>query len=222
MLNLFILKICISMFENLTKTELYAILTGVFTACLIVSNIIAGKTFDFFSFTLPFGVIIFPVIYIVNDILAEVYGYQKAKRVILLGFFMNLVAVICYNITIIMPAPAFFTNSEAFSIVLGSTFRLLVASFAAYLAGSLLNAKVMVVLKKKYEDKLFLRCIASTLVGEGLDAIIFIFIGFLGTMPLEALLLMIVAQALFKTIYEIIIYPLTRYVIGHVKRLPEV
>lgn len=210
------------MFENLTKTELYAILTGVFTACLIVSNIIAGKTFDFFSFTLPCGVIIFPVIYIVNDILAEVYGYQKAKRVILLGFFMNLVAVICYNITIIMPAPAFFTNSEAFSIVLGSTFRLLVASFAAYLAGSLLNAKVMVVLKKKYEDKLFLRCIASTLVGEGSDAIIFIFIGFLGTMPLEALLLMIVAQALFKTIYEIIIYPLTRYVIGHVKRLPEV
>ncbi len=210
------------MFENLTKTELYAILTGVFTACLIVSNIIAGKTFDFFSFTLPCGVIIFPVIYIVNDVLAEVYGYQKAKRVILLGFFMNLVAVICYNITIIMPAPAFFTNSEAFSIVLGSTFRLLVASFAAYLAGSLLNAKVMVVLKKKYEDKLFLRCIASTLVGEGLDAIIFIFIGFLGTMPLEALLLMIVAQALFKTIYEIIIYPLTRYVIGHVKRLPEV
>ena len=210
------------MFENLTKTELYAILTGVFTACLIVSNIIAGKTFDFFSFTLPCGVIIFPVIYIVNDILAEVYGYQKAKRVILLGFFMNLVAVICYNITIIMPAPVFFTNSEAFSIVLGSTFRLLVASFAAYLAGSLLNAKVMVVLKKKYEDKLFLRCIASTLVGEGLDAIIFIFIGFLGTMPLEALFLMIVAQALFKTIYEIIIYPLTRYVIGHVKRLPEV
>jgi len=210
------------MFENLTKTELYAILTGVFTACLIVSNIIAGKTFDFFSFTLPCGVIIFPVIYIVNDVLAEVYGYQKAKRVILLGFFMNLVAVICYNITIIMPAPAFFTNSEAFSIVLGSTFRLLVASFAAYLAGSLLNAKVMVVLKKKYEDKLFLRCIASTLVGEGLDAIIFIFIGFLGTMPLEALLLMIVAQALFKTIYEIIIYPLTRYVIRYVKRLPEV
>lgn len=209
------------MLENLTKTELYAILTGVFTACLIVSNIIAGKTFDFFSFTLPCGVIIFPVIYIVNDVLAEVYGYQKAKRVILLGFFMNLVAVICYNITIILPAPAFFTNSEAFSIVLGSTFRLLVASFVAYLVGSLVNAKVMVILKKKYEDKLFFRCIASTLVGEGLDAIIFIFIGFLGTMPLEALLLMIVVQALFKTIYEIIIYPLTRYVIGNIKRLPE-
>ena len=211
-----------SMFEDMTKTELYAILTGIFTASLIVSNIIAGKTFDFFSFTLPCGVVIFPVIYIVNDVLAEIYGYEKARKVILLGFFMNLVAVICYQITILLPAPAFFENSEAFSIVLGSTFRLLVASFAAYLAGSLVIAKVMVYLKKWDENKLFFRCIVSTLFGEGLDAIVFIFIGFLGTMPLEALLLMIVAQALFKTVYEIIVYPLTRTVIFKVRKLPEV
>ena len=136
------------MFENLTKTELYAMLTGVFTACLIISNIIAGKTFDFFSIVLHCGVIIFPIIYIVNDILAEVYGYKKARNVILLGFLMNLVAVICYNVTIILPAPAFFENSEAFSTVLGSTVRLLIASFIAYLAGSLVNAKLMVKLKK--------------------------------------------------------------------------
>ena len=211
-----------SMFEDMTKTELYAILTGIFTASLIVSNIIAGKTFDFYSFTLPCGVVIFPVIYIVNDVLAEIYGYEKARKVILLGFFMNLVAVICYQITILLPAPAFFENSEAFSIVLGSTFRLLVASFAAYLAGSLVNAKVMVYLKKWDENKLFFRCMVSTLFGEGLDAIVFIFIGFLGTMPLEALLLMIVAQALFKTVYEIIVYPLTRTVIFKVRKLPEV
>ena len=201
-----------SMFEDMTKTELYAILTGIFTASLIVSNIIAGKTFDFFSFTLPCGVVIFPVIYIVNDVLAEIYGYEKARKVILLGFFMNLVAVICYQITILLPAPAFFENSEAFSIVLGSTFRLLVASFAAYLAGSLVNAKVMVYLKKWDENKLFFRCIVSTLFGEGLDAIVFIFIGFL----------VIVAQALFKTVYEIIVYPLTRTVIFKVRKLPEV
>lgn len=209
------------MFEDMTKTELYATLTGVFTACLIVSNIIAGKTFDFFSFTLPCGVVIFPIIYIVNDVLAEVYGYQKARRVILLGFLMNLVAVICYNITIFLPAPAFFENSEAFSIVLGSTFRLMIASFAAYLVGSLVNAKLMVSLKQKAEDKLFFRCIVSTLAGEGLDAVIFIFIGFIGTIPFEALLLMIVAQAIFKTVYEIIVYPLTRHVIVSVKKLPE-
>lgn len=210
------------MFENLTKTELYAMLTGVFTACLIVSNIIAGKTFDFFSFTLPCAVIIFPIIYIVNDVLAEVYGYAKARRVILLGFFMNLVAVICYNITIWLPAPVFFENSAAFSIVLSSTARLLVASFAAYLVGSLVNAKLMTYLKKWDEDKLFFRCIVSTLFGEGLDAVIFITIAFFGTMPTEALLIMIVVQALFKTVYEIVVYPLTRSVIAKVKELPEI
>ena len=208
------------MFENLTKNELYATLTGIFTAGLIISNIIAGKTFDFFSFTLPCGVMIFPIIYIVNDVLAEVYGYEKARRVILLGFFMNLVAVICYNITIWLPAPVFFENSEAFSIVLGSTARLLLASFVAYLVGSLVNAKLMTYLKKWDEEKLFFRCIVSTLFGEGLDALLFITIGFFGTMPTEALLVMIVAQALFKTIYEIIVYPLTRHVIGSVKALP--
>lgn len=207
------------MFDDLTKSELYAILAGVFTASLIISNIIAGKTFEFFSFTLPCGVIIFPIIYIVNDVLAECYGYQKARRVILLGFLMNLIAVICYNITIWLPAPSFFESSDAFSIVLGSTLRLLIASFAAYIVGSLLNAKVMVYLKSKSEEKLFFRCIFSTLIGEGCDALIFITIGFWGLMPLGALIMMIVVQALFKTIYEIIVYPLTKIVISKVKRL---
>ena len=209
------------MFEDLTKTELYAIITGVFTACLIVSNIIAGKTFSFFSFVLPCGVIIFPVVYIINDILAEVYGYEKARRVIFLGFFMNLVAVICFTFTIWAPAPEFFTNSEAYAIVLGSTWRLLTAGFIAYIVGSLVNAKVMVYLKKVDEKKLFVRCIVSTFFGEGMDAMIYITIAFFGTMPTEALIAMIFVQAIVKTVYEIIVYPLTRYVIGMFKALPE-
>ncbi len=218
---IYLCKYSIIMFENLTKTELYAMLTGVFTACLIISNIIAGKTFDFFSFALPCAVLIFPVIYIVNDVLAEVYGYEKARIVILLGFLMNLVAVICYNITILLPAPAFFENSDAFRIVLGSSFRLFVASFLAYLVGSLVNAKLMAVLKNWDYDKLFVRCILSTVFGEGLDAIIFVSIAFFGTMPAESLVLMIVAQALFKIIYEVIAYPLTKYIIGNVNNLSE-
>lgn len=208
------------MFENLTKTDLYATLTGVFTACLIVSNIIAGKTFSFFSFVLPCAVMIFPIIYIINDVLAEVYGYEKARKVILLGFFMNLIAVICFNITIWLPAPEFFRNSEAFGIVLGSTLRLLIAGFVAYFVGSLINAKLMVYLKRWDEEKLFLRCIASTFFGESLDALIYITLGFFGTMPTDALLLMIVVQAMVKTAYEIIVYPLTRYVIVRVRALP--
>lgn len=209
------------MFEDLTKTDLYAIIAGVFTACLIVSNIIAGKTFSFFSFVLPCGVIIFPVVYIINDLLAEVYGYEKARRVILLGFFMNLVAVICFTVTIWLPAPEFFTNSEAYAIVLGSTWRLLIAGFIAYLVGSLVNAKVMVYLKKVDEKKLFVRCIVSTFFGEGMDALIYITIAFFGTMPAEALIAMIFVQAIVKTVYEIIVYPLTKYVIGRVKALPD-
>ncbi len=209
------------MFENLTKTDLYAIISGVFTACLIVSNIIAGKTFSFFSFVLPCGVIIFPVIYIINDLLAEVYGYEKARRVIFLGFFMNLVAVICFTITIWLPAPEFFSDSEAFSVVLGSTWRLLAAGFIAYIVGSLVNAKVMVYLKKVDEKKLFVRCIVSTFFGEGIDALLYITIAFFATMPVDALIAMIFVQAIVKTVYEIIVYPLTRHVIGYVKGLPE-
>lgn len=211
------------MFKNtdLTKTDLYAILVGIFCAGLIISNIIASKTFEFFWITLPCGVIIFPLIYIVNDVLAECYGFKKARRAIYLGFFMNLIAVICYNVTMFLPAPAYFTGDSAFHTVLGSTLRLLVASFAAYLIGSLINAKLMVYLKGKYENKLFFRCISSTFAGEGMDALIFITIGFLGTMPLFALLTMIVAQALFKTAYEVVVYPLTRHVIHNVKDLKD-
>lgn len=211
------------MFKNtdLTKTDLYAILVGIFCAGLIISNIIASKTFEFFWITLPCGVIIFPLIYIVNDVLAECYGFKKARRAIYLGFFMNLIDVICYNVTMFLPAPAYFTGDSAFHTVLGSTLRLLVASFAAYLIGSLINAKLMVYLKGKYENKLFFRCISSTFAGEGMDALIFITIGFLGTMPVSALLTMIVAQALFKTAYEVVVYPLTRHVIHNVKDLKD-
>ena len=209
------------MFEDMTKSELYAIIAGVFTACLLISNIIAGKTFSFLSFTLPCGVIIFPVVYIINDVLAEVYGYHKARKVILLGFFMNLVAVICFNITIWLPAPSFFENSEAFSIVLGSTLRLLVAGFAAYIVGSLVNAKIMVYLKRVNEERLFLRCIVSTFFGEGLDALVYIMLAFFGTMPTDALIVMVIVQAVVKTVYEIIVYPLTKHVISTVRALPD-
>lgn len=203
-----------------TKIELYAILTGIATACLIISNILAFKTFTFFNIILPCAVIIFPIVYIVDDVLAEIYGFQKARRVIYLGFIMNLVAVILYNIAIMLPAPTYFTGSQAFQLVLSNSLRVLIASFTAYFFGSLLNAYVMVYLKEKAEKYLFIRCIVSTLCGEGLDALLFISIAFYGTMPVIALIGMIIAQALFKTIYEVIVYPLTRIVINNIKKLP--
>ena len=210
----------IVMSENkVTQTELYALLTGIATSTLIISNILAFKTFTFFDVVLPCAVIVFPVIYIVNDILAEIYGFKKARRVIFLGFIMNLLAVILYNVAIWLPAPVFFVGADAFRLVLSNSLRVLIASFIAYIFGSILNAYLMVYLKKKAEKYLFVRCILSTLCGEGLDAILFISIAFYGTMPLEVLLVMIVSQALFKTVYEIITYPVTKIVINYIKRL---
>ena len=111
------------MFKNtdLTKTDLYAILVGIFCAGLIISNIIASKTFEFFWITLPCGVIIFPLIYIVNDVLAECYGFKKARRAIYLGFFMNLIAVICYNVTMFLPAPAYATSFFFSSLIVDAS-----------------------------------------------------------------------------------------------------
>lgn len=205
-----------------TKTQLYQILTGVFVACLLISNILAAKTFTLGNFILPTAVIIFPVVYIVNDVLAEIYGFRKARSVILLGFILNALAVLAYSIAIMLPAPVFAADgAEAFAMVLGSTWRLLLASFAAYLIGSLVNALVMVRMKKRLEKYLMFRCVLSTLIGEGLDACVFISIAFYGTMPVNDLLIMIAAQAAFKTIFEIVFYPATRYTIGRVRRLPE-
>lgn len=203
------------------KVQLYQILTGVFVACLLISNVMSAKTFTLGNVVLPCAVVIFPIVYIVNDVMAEVYGFKKARNIIFLGFAMNAFAVAAYAIAIALPAPAYAEESAAaFAAVLGSTGRILLASFAAYLVGSLVNAGVMVRMKEKLRDQLMLRCVLSTLIGEGIDAIIFISIAFAGTMPVKTLLIMIAAQAAFKTLFEVAFYPLTRAVIKRVERMP--
>lgn len=205
-----------------SKEDIFAYLVGIFCAFLIISNLISSRTFVLYGdIILPCAVLIFPIIYIVNDVLSEVYGFDRAKKVIFLGFFINFIAVIIYTITILLPAPEYATNTEAFNIVLSSTPRLLFASLLAYLIGSLINSKIMVSLKKYYENQLFLRCITSTFFGESCDAIIFISIAFYGTMPFYILLIMIISQAIFKTGYEIIVYPITWYIINKIKALPN-
>lgn len=198
--------------------ELYPIITGIFCGCLIVSNILASKTFSFYEIVLPCGVVIFPLVYIVGDLLTEIYGFELAKRTIILGFLMNLISVIAYQIAIFLPGTDI-ASANAFSLVLGSTPRILIASFVSYLVGSYVNAYFMKVLKERYTDYLFARCSISTLFGEGLDSLIFISFAFAGTMPNEILITMIICQAAFKIIYEIIIYPVTRTVINWMKSL---
>ena len=205
-----------------TKTNLFNILTGLFVGCLLISNVLAAKTFTFLGLVLPTAVIIFPVVYIVNDVMAEIFGFIKAKQIIYTGFVINLLAVICYNVAILLPAPDYATiGADAFAITLSSTWRVLIASLVAYLVGSITNSYIMVKMKEKSENKLMLRCILSTLAGEGLDAFFFISIVFIGTMPIKDLAIMIVAQATFKTLFEVVVFPVTNYVIKMLRKLPE-
>ena len=203
-----------------SQMELYPIITALFFGCLIISNILASKTFSLYDIILPCGVVIFPLVYIVGDVLTEIYGFTLAKRTIYLGFIINLIAVIAYQIAIFLPGTDLAT-SNAFSIILGSTPRILIASLISYLVGSYVNAYFMKILKERYTDYLFARCSISTLFGEGLDAIIFITIAFAGLMPNEVLITMIICQGAFKIIYEIIVYPITRTVINWIKSLDD-
>ena len=207
--------------KSINKQSFLVTAAAAYCCCLLISNLTSGKTFDIWFATLPCAVVVFPLVYILNDVLTEVYGYKRAKAIVFTGFALNLLAVAAYSITIALPPSAFFFNQEAFEIVLGNTPRLLIASLAAYLVGSLVNAKVMEVMKARKENALMLRCVTSTLFGETIDAALFIGIAFFGTMPLSALLLMVATQAAFKTVYEIVVYPITRKVITTVKALPE-
>lgn len=202
---------------KLTKADLYGIIVGIFVGALLISNVLATKTFGALGQALPAGVIVFPLVYIANDVLAEIYGYKLARRAIFIGFAMNIVAVIAYSTAIALPPSPFYMGQEAFETVLGSTGRVLIASLAAYLVGSLSNAKVMDRLKNG--KSLFARCIASTAVGETLDSTTFILVAFLFTIPLPALFIMILIQVTVKTVYEIVAYPLTKLTIRKIKAL---
>lgn len=206
-------------------TFMLFVLAAVFCVSLIVSNIIAGKLWatPIPGITLTAGVFLFPIVYIIGDVVPEVYGYSTARKIIFLGFALNLYAVVFFYLTLKLAYPPFFQNQSAFEAVLGFTPRLLVASFVAYLVGTNANAWVLVQVKKITEARfLWVRTITSTIVGEGLDSFIFITLAFYGIVPTSQIPMMALAQATFKTCYEIIATPLTYLVIGYVKRLEGV
>lgn len=202
-------------------SPVYMVLVTVYVACLLISNVTAVKTFSLGPFSLPAAVLLFPVVYIVNDLLAEVYGFKKARKAIYLGFALNLFMVGYFTLAIALPAGPFFGAQEAFATILGSTPRMLVASLVAYLVGSTLNAKIMVSMRDASKGKggfaLFSRCIVSTLFGELCDSFIFITIAFLCAMPYSQILVMVATQAAFKTLYELIVFPATNVIIKKVR-----
>lgn len=144
----------------------------VFCVCLICSNLLEVKMISLGGITATAGLIVFPISYIINDCIAEVWGYRKARLIIWLGFLMNLMAIIFIQIAIILPSALFWDGQKSFETVFSSTPRILLASFIAFLVGSFLNAYVMSKMKISSKGKHFsLRAITSTVVGESADSL---------------------------------------------------
>src|SRR5438874_11707296 len=197
----------------------FVVIASMFVTCLITANIIAVKLMLLFGFLVPAGIIIFPLSYLFGDVLTEVYGYGAARQVIWLGFVCNLLAVIAIYLGGLAPAAPFWHDQAAYETILGFTPRLLVASFIAYLVGEFTNSYVLAKLKIATKGRwLWTRTIGSTLVGEGLDTVIFISIAFWGILTPQGILTAILTRWIFKVVYDVVDTPVTYLVVGFLKR----
>jgi queuosine precursor transporter len=205
-------------------------ITAVFVTSLVVSNIIAVKLISIGPFFLPAAILIFPVSYIFGDILTEVYGYAKARRVIWIGFGCNLLAVLIFYLSIALPPAPFWrtgaldtaASQQAYQAIFGATPRILAASFLAYLVGEFLNSFVLAKMKIATRGRhLWLRTIGSTIVGQLADSGVFIVLAFSGTIPLTALAGMVGSQWLMKSAYEALVTPLTYLAVNFLKRAEQ-
>lgn len=202
-------------------------LTLIFVVCLIVSNLVEIKTVDIGPLTITSGLILFPLSYIINDCIVEVYGFAKARLVIWAGFAMSLLVAILLNIVLWLPGGADWHHQEAMEKIYSQVPRIMAASFVAFVSGSLVNAYVMSRLKRSAARKgdadgkrrFSVRAILSTLFGEGVDSLIFFPIAFAGILPFDTIVTLILTQTGLKTLYEILILPLTIIVVTRLKRL---
>ncbi len=201
----------------------FLIVTVLFVAALIASNIIAVKLIVVADRVLPAAIIVFPLSYIIGDVLTEVYGYRQARRVIWLGFLANLFVVVAIWLGGLLPAADFWDGQEAYERIFGLVPRILAASFLAYLLGEFANAYILAKIKIAMQGRmLWVRTIASTIVGQGIDSGVFITLAFVGTVPASVLIELMVTQWLLKTAYEAAATPLTYVTVGFLKRREDI
>lgn len=192
----------------------------VFNVCLIAANLLETKVIQIGGITATAGLIVFPVSYIINDCIAEVWGFRKARLIIWSGFAMNFLVVAFGQLAVSLPAAPFWEGEAGFNFVFGLAPRIAAASLIAFLCGSFLNAYVMSRMKVASGGKNFsARAILSTVAGESADSLIFFPIAFGGLIPAGELLVMIGTQAVLKTLYEIIILPVTIRVVKYIKKV---
>lgn len=194
-------------------------ITALFVAVLLISNVASTKIVDLGFFTFDAGTLLFPLSYIFGDILTEVYGYQRSRKVIWLGFTCALLMSLVFMIVARLPAAADWTNQAAYDSILGLTPRIVLASLLAYLAGEFSNSTILAKLKVKMNGKrLWVRTIGSTVVGEFVDTVIFIVIAFSGLFPQDLIFTLIISNYIFKTGVEILFTPITYALVRRLKR----
>ena len=204
-------------------TGLFFPLAALFITCLITSNIIAVKIIAVWGHILPAAIVLFPITYILGDVLTEVYGFRFARRVIWLGFLCNALAVLAFWTGGLLPAAPFWEDQESYQAILGYTPRLLIASFAGYIVGEFSNSITLSKLKVATQGRwLWIRTIGSTIIGQAVDTALFITLAFAGTMTGGNLAQLLVTQWIVKVMYEAVATPLTYAVVTYVKRKENV
>jgi uncharacterized integral membrane protein (TIGR00697 family) len=202
---------------------MYTCLAITYAVALVLSNLIASKLITVFGFVLPAAVIIYPLVYIISDIMTEVYGMRMSMLSIKMNAFMNIMMVIVFYVTLQLPWPSFWGGQEAMVSVFGSTPRIVLASLLGYYFGDWANSMVISFMKVKMKGKMFaVRAIGSTLVGQAVDTGLFILIAFAGIVPTNVLIQMIIAQYIVKCGYEAICVPLTTAIVGWWKKKEEI
>ena len=200
----------------------FMLLGILFNVCLVASNLLETKVIQLGPITATAGLIVFPISYIINDCIAEVWGFKKARLIIWSGFAMNFLTIGFARLAITLPAAPLWEGEESFKFIFGLAPRIAIASLLAFLLGSFLNAYIMSKMKVATQGKYFsLRAILSTIAGESADSLLFFPLAFGGLIPVQALLVMIATQALLKSLYEVIILPVTIRVVKYIKKIDQ-
>jgi uncharacterized integral membrane protein (TIGR00697 family) len=195
------------------------IITALFVAILIISNIASSKITSFGSITLDAGVILFPFTYIFGDVLTEVYGYARGRRVIWIGLLCNVLMAAVFMLVTVLPPAADWPNQKAFESVLGMTPRIVLASMIAYFCGEFINSFILAKLKIRTKGKyLWVRTIGSTLFGELFDTLLFITIAFWGIFPMQVIISLLISNYILKVGLEVLFTPFTYLIVNKLKK----
>ncbi len=202
--------------------QYYDLIMAAFVAVLLISNVASTKILVLGPFTFDGGTILFPISYIFGDILTEVYGYARGRRVIHVGFAASLAMAMVFALVGALPAAEGWDHQAAYDAILGITPRIVLASLIAYFAGSFSNSWVMARMKVLTQGRwLWTRTIGSTLVGQGIDTALFVVIAFAGILPTGLLWTVIVSNYVFKCGLEALMTPVTYRVVNGLKRAED-